>query len=222
MTKLDSNLVKKIVSSYYKIQDTKISLQSINDSNDSPEIVDRIVSTLDSIEDIIKRPLVNYSNDTIVGKWAMSNYGIGPIITSGLISYIDVTKAATASAVWRYAGLDPSVKESKSAYSSDLKTLCWKIGNSFAKHSDKENCFYGKLYLQDKTRRLAKNKTLTKNEQLTEEHIDAQARRFAVKIFLSHFHAIAYQEHHNQPPVRPYYINIDGIQEKISIPNNPF
>ena len=113
------------------------------------------------------------------------------------------------------------------------------------KFSGKEECFYGKLYKQDKQRRTEKNKSgdysefakqilETKNFKanqtraklesgtLSYAQIYAQARRFAVKIFLSHYHAVAFQAHHGEPAPRPYIIAHGDHVHEIAIPNNPF
>ncbi len=241
---IDKSSIQKIVTSYNRIEDVKSAIQSLNDSADNLPILDSMISTLDSIDSIVKRPLSNYVEDSVVGKWASSQVGIGPVLSAGLMAYIDMEKAHSPGAVWRYAGLDPSFNNKK-RFSGELKSLCWKIGSSFAKYSSKTNCFYGKLYLQDKERRTKKNNEglyaqkaaeilsdlpykyrsdehLLKQGKLSDEQIDAQARRFAVKIFLSHYYTIAYQEYHGEPTIRPSYITINGKKEFIEIPNNPY
>jgi hypothetical protein len=113
------------------------------------------------------------------------------------------------------------------------------------KFSGKEQCFYGQLYKQDKLRRIDKNEagdyadfakeiletknfkanqTRSKLESgvLSDAQIDAQARRFAVKIFLSHYHAVAFQAHHGEPAPRPYIIAHGDHVHEIAIPGNPF
>lgn len=241
---MDKNSVQKIVNSYNRVQDVKSVIESLNELPQPIPALTSIIETLDSIETIVKRPLSSYTDTSIAAKWASSQLGIGPVFSAGLMSYIDVEKAHSPGAVWRYAGLDPSYT-GKNSFNSELKSICWKIGSSFAKHSSKPNCFYGKLYLQDKERRTAKNneglyadkakeilsnlpykyrsdQQLLEQGKLSDEQIDAQARRFAVKIFLSHYYAIAYQEQYDQPAVRPSHITINGKKEFIKIPNNPF
>ena len=48
-----------------------------------------------------------------MGEWSRAIVGIGPVIASGLMAHIDITKAPTVGHIWRYAGLDPTVKWSK-------------------------------------------------------------------------------------------------------------
>lgn len=241
---IDKTSIQKIVTSYSRIQDVKLAIESLNSGSNTVPTIDSMIQALSSVDSIVKRPISNFIGDSIVGKWASSQVGIGQVLTAGLMSYIDIEKAHSPGAIWRYAGLDPSYNNKKS-YNSELKSICWKIGSSFAKYSTKPNSFYGKLYLQDKERRTAKNEEglyadkaqeilsdlpykyrsdqdLLMQGKLSDEQIDAQARRFAVKIFLSHYYAIAYQEHHGEPAVRPSFITINGKKEFIDIPNNPF
>jgi hypothetical protein len=197
------------------------------------------------MENSLKNPLKVFAESYPVGQWALSQYGIGPVITAGLIAHIDIEKASTAGSVWRYAGLDPTMKwekGSKRPFNAELKVLSWKIGQSFMKFSGRDQCFYGKLYLQDKQRRVELNESgayadrakeilTTKNwkankssdtlksGKLPAAQIDAQARRFAVKIFLSHFHTVWFETHFNRKAPTPYTIaHMDHVHQ-IDVPN---
>ena len=246
MSNLDNNSVRKIVASYYKIQEAKASIENLLKDEDDIELVELMLDSLDSVDSIIKRPLTNYSTASVVGEWCINQYGLGPVLTAGIMSHIDITKANTAGALWRYAGFDPAAQDSgKAAYNGELKNICWKIGLNFSKYANRSKCFYGHLYLQDRARRTDNNNSLmyadkayelldnasSKNKphfdtlslgKLPQDQIDAQARRFAVKIFLSHYHAVAYQAHYNLVPDRPSFIYIDGEKQEVPIPNNPF
>lgn len=249
---LDSRSAREVVAAYYNLQANRIAFAAQArelKKNDSPsELVEYLSYNLGLMEKALKNPLEAYANNSVVGSWALSQYGIGPVLSAGLMAHIDITKAPTAGSVWRYAGLDPTQKWEKGKprpYNAELKTLCWKIGQSFMKFSGKDECFYGQLYKQDKARRIAKNEagdyaefaksiletksfkanqTRSKLESgvLSDAQIDAQARRFAVKIFLSHYHAVAYQAHHGEPAPRPYIIAHGDHVHEIAIPNNPF
>ena len=167
------------------------------------------------LEKQIAAALDRYSNAQPIGRWARSIVGVGPIITSGLIAHIDIKKAETASDIWSFAGLNPTVtwaKGQKRPWNAALKTLCWKLGQSFMKVHNNPRSFYGKMYEDRKASELAKNEAgeraavaaeiLTKKNfgkstdaykayssgKLPPAHIDARARRYAVKMFLAHFH----------------------------------
>jgi hypothetical protein len=249
---LDDPSARKIVDAYYTLQENRMAFaaqtRELQKQGSAHELVALLYDGLYRMEKALKRPLEDYAKSSVAGEWAISQYGIGPVLAAGLSAHIDIVKAPTAGSVWRYAGLDPTQtweKGQKRPFNAELKTLCWKIGQSFMKFSGKDECFYGQLYKQDKARRIAKNEagdyadfaksilekknfkanqTRSKLESgiLSDAQIDAQARRFAVKIFLSHYHAVAFQAHHGEPAPRPYIIAHGDHVHEISIPNNPF
>lgn len=249
---LDQASARKIVDAYYTLQENRMAFaaqtRELEKQGSPHELVALLYDGLYRMEKALKRPLEQFAGSTTEGKWALEQYGIGPVLAAGLLAHIDITKAPTAGSVWRYAGLDPTQtweKGQKRPFNAELKTLCWKIGQSFMKFSGKEDCFYGQLYKQDKARRIEKNnagdyadfaksilekknfkvnQTRAKLEtgKLSDAQIDAQARRFAVKIFLSHYHAVAYQAHHGTPAPRPYIIAHGDHVHEIAIPKNPF
>ena len=249
---LDQASARKIVDAYYTLQENRMAFaaqtRELEKQGSPHELVALLYDGLYRMEKSLKAPLQQFAGSTVEGKWALEQYGIGPVLAAGLLAHIDITKAPTAGSVWRYAGLDPTMtweKGQKRPFNAELKTLCWKIGQSFMKFSGKEQCFYGQLYKQDKARRIEKNEagdyadfaksilekknfkvnqTRAKLEtgKLSDAQIDAQARRFAVKIFLSHYHAVAYQAHHGEPAPRPYIIAHGDHVHEIAIPNNPF
>lgn len=249
---MDQNSTRKLVDAYYTIQENRMAFSAqareLQSQGSPSELVEFLSYNLQLMEKSLKFPLESFADSTIAGKWALSQYGIGPVLAAGLCAHIDISKAPTAGSVWRYAGLDPTQKWEKGQkrpFNAELKTLCWKIGQSFMKFSGKEQCFYGQLYKQDKARRISKNEagdyadfakeildtknfkvnqTRAKLESgvLSDAQIDAQARRFAVKIFLSHYHAVAFQAHYGEPAPRPYIIAHGDHVHEIAIPGNPF
>ena len=157
--------------------------------------------------------------------------GIGPVISAGLLAHIDIEKAPTVGHIWRFAGLDPTVKWEKGKkrpWNAGLKTLCWKAGQSFMKLSGREDCYYGGVYRERKAYEIVRNdrgdnttlavQLVLKVGKTTEAHkhlstgklppgqIDARARRYAVKLFLSHLHAEWYRRHFHKEPPLPYPI----------------
>lgn len=201
------------------------------------------------IENNLRSVLGHYAAAHLPGKWAQAICGIGPVISAGLVAHIDATKALYAGQVWRFAGLDPSVvweKGKKRPWNAKLKVLTWKIGESFVKVQNKENDFYGKVYAAYKEREIRRNEAGELAEQaraklenfkigrtteayghysqgrLPPAHIHARAKRAAVKLFLSHYHAVAYEcEHGTAPPV-PYALeHLVGHHHMIAVPNWP-
>jgi hypothetical protein len=166
-------------------------------------------------------------------------------------------------------------------WNASLKTLCWKIGDSFCKFSNHEKCFYGHLYKERKVYEMTRNaqvkevprsfvdpviddpttglikidgeiltayeikgkwfyngnakwaqhKLATTNIQAAEAkriyesghlppgHIEQRSRRWAVKLFLSHWHAEAFRDHFGKEPPNPYPIeHLDGHTRMIESP----
>lgn len=155
-------------------------------------------------------------------------------------------------------------------WNAELKTLCWKIGESFNKNKNRENDHYGwhidrrKHYEWEKNIRgdyagQAREVLASKNigrgteayawysgqyrlqpddvvialagtneikgildERRSERgvpmlppgHIHARAKRYAVKIFLAHYHAVAYELHHGRPSPMPYALaHLEHVDE---------
>ena len=104
----------------------------------------------------------------------------------------------------------------------------WKIGESFVKVKSNENDIYGKVYDARKQREVVKNErgdfadqaeaALTEKKygkdtearkayeegKLPKARIHARAKRYATKLFLSHWHHVAYESHFGTPPPKPY------------------
>ena len=203
----------------------------------------------------------------------MSNLGIGPVITAGLLAHIDLESCrciqykgiprhkrpkhkcpglTSAGAIWTFAGLmdpkdQPWEKGQKRPYNAALKTLCWKLGESFKKVSGNLESLYGQLYRQRKEFEVANNENglLKEQAQLRLEKakrgryqispeqrktwesgklqamgLDLRAMRYAVKIFLSHFHCVG-REILTGEVVKPWIIVHGGHTEYIPPPNWP-
>lgn len=133
--------------------------------------------------------------------------------------------------IWRFAGLDPTrkwEKGQKRPWNATLKTLCWKAGQSFMKFSGRDDCYYGIVYRQRKDYEIARNErgenaaaaaeALPRVSRSTDAYkslsigklppaqIDARARRYAVKLFLSHLHHEWHKLKFGTEPPLPYPI----------------
>lgn len=186
-----------------------------------------------TLERQIFRAMDRYTDVYRIGRWSKSILGIGPVLSAGLMAHIDIEKAETTAAIWRFAGLDPTVrweKGCKRPWNAQLKTLCWKIGESFCKVSGKPDSLYGQAYRERKAEEQARNERYEFANQAADKlerfnigkdtdaykwysvgklppaHIDQRAKRWAVKLFLSHWHEIAYEAHFGNPAPAPYAI----------------
>jgi hypothetical protein len=197
------------------------------------------------LETQVKRALAKYVDGHVVGSWLLGVYGIGPVISAGLLAHIDIKKAPTAGHIWRFAGLDPTVKwlpKTKRPWNAGLKVLTWKAGESFVKFSNHDECFYGKVWRKQKDIYIQRNEAgtyagrsaeilSTKNYgkdtdayaaysvgRFPPAHIHAMARRYATKLFLAHLHHVMHVRILKKEPVLPYPIGILGHAHYIPPP----
>lgn len=207
-----------LVDLYYQIQEFRIGSDAqVRQSKkiDEPgEVISFFADQCGKLENQIKKALDEYSSSSPLGRWAKAQIGIGPVIAAGLLAHIDIEKAETAGAVWKFAGLDPAQKWEKGQkrpWNAKLKVLAWKAGESFVKTCNHERAFYGKIYKERKLKEQERNEQKAFADQaaaklkrfkigkdteaykhysqgnLPDAHIHARACRYAVKLFLSHY-----------------------------------
>lgn len=259
---LSSEEARFLVKNYYIYQEMR--KRSVQQSDAlardyTPNILLQLTSGvfLES-EKIVKKALEVYTDNHPMSAWMKQIYGIGPVISAGILANIDITRAPTAGALWAYAGLDPHrptgigrdrlkahppemlpnnipsfkthVDTKKRYWNADVKRLAWIIGDLFRKFSGRPECLYGHYYLQRKEYETAKNergdyaeyaakqlkwkdykenptRTFLEAGKLSPAHIDARARRHAVKLFLSHLHHVWYVQHYGVEPPKPFAIS---------------
>jgi Transposase IS116/IS110/IS902 family len=237
-----------MVDAYYLMQDDrKRAHNQVRAMDTEPHtVIGWLAEQSEVLEHQIRRALDEYSDNHAVGPWLKSNHGIGPVIAAGLLAHIDIRRAPTVGHIWRFAGLDPSVKWGKGEkrpFNGALKVLCWKIGQSFMKFSGDEKCVYGAVYREHKAKYVARNdggeyaaraaELLTEKKwskdtdawkhltggKLPPAQIDARARRYAVKLFLSHLHCVWWFIEHKELPAAPYAIAHRDHTHFIDMPN---
>lgn len=214
------------------------------------EMMSWLNANLDVLEGQIKGMLDKWSAAQPMGRWARGVCGIGPVISAGLIANIRIEEAPTAGHIWRFAGLDPTSKWEKGEkrpWNAGLKRLCWLMGESFVKVSGNKRDIYGKLYLQRKAYETQRNESgaladqakkrleenakrkkklepglieILQSGKLPQIALHERSKRWAVKIFLSHWHAEAYRQHYHQEPPAPYPIAILGHAHFIEGPES--
>ena len=221
-------------------------VRALTKSEEPHSLVQWLGGQNETLENEIKKLLDVYTDSRLDGVWMKSLYGVGPVIAAGMLAHIDVRRAKTCGAVWRFAGLDPTVvwnKGEKRPWNASLKTLCWKSGQSFMKFAGNDDCFYGHVYRNRKAEEVARNdrgentgraatilatkrfKPSTEaykhymTGKLPPAQIDAMARRHAVKLFLSHIFMVMYFSHFGKLPPSPYAIAILGHAHFIPPPN---
>ena len=152
------------VNAYYDLQDYRIASanqqRKLLEGEKPSDYMQWLNLNVGIIEANIKFMLDKWSAAQPMGEWAREITGIGPVIASGLIANIDIEKAATVGHIWRFAGLDPTLKWGKNErrpWNASLKRLCWLMGESFVKVSGNEKDIYGKFYLKRKAYEMERN-----------------------------------------------------------------
>ncbi|MCC8015635.1 MAG: IS110 family transposase [Eubacterium sp.] len=245
---LSKNEARYLVDTYYQIQDfRKATANQCRSMNEEPhETLEFFKGDFETIENDIKKALDEYTDNNAVGRWCKSICGIGPVISAGLLAYIDITQAPTAGHIQAYAGLDPTKewkKGEKRPWNAGFKCLCWKIGQSFVKVCNNKNDVYGHIYKLRKDYETEKNEKGDYAEQakaklekfkigkdteaykyysvgkLPPGHIQQRCERYATKIFLSHLHHVMYLDYYHTEPPKPYALAILNHAHMIEIPN---
>ena len=161
---LTATEARYLVDSYYGMQDGRIrannQIRALTASGEPHESIAWLSTESRVLEESVKRALDSYSANHPVGKRMRTVTGVGPVISAGLLAHIDITRAPTAGAIWRYAGLDPTSewkKGQKRPHNASLKTLCWKLGESFVKVCNHKDAVYGKIYQERKEAEIVQN-----------------------------------------------------------------
>ena len=241
--------VRYLVDAYYEMHASRNAASQVRSSAGSKKphsVITWFFDQNERLEEQIERALDLWTESIPAAAWAKGIAGIGPVIAAGLTAHIDILKCPTVGRIWRFAGLDPTVEwqaDTKRPWNAALKSLCWTIGESFVKASGREGDFYGKLYLQRKAVEHTRNEAGEFASQakaqlarassgrdggdarwyaegkLPPAHIHSRAKRWAVKLFLAHYHHVAWKLATGQEPPKPYVIaHLDHV-DCITPPN---
>jgi hypothetical protein len=185
-------------------------------------------------EGVLKTALGEFAAQYTVGQWIQSLFGFGPVISAAMLASFDIRKAPTVGGFWRFAGLDPTLewkKGQKRPYNAKLKAICaYRVGETQVKFWNDERCYYGQL-MQAKKRELEALNAAGKFSETAQQQVEAatpkvkaldryklywvegvlaplqihaRARRWAVKLFLSHLHHVMYRDYHDADPPAPF------------------
>lgn len=246
---LSPSEIRYLVDAYYQVQEYRKALanqiRTTSQAGEPSSVFCWLFDNVERLEKNIRSALDAYTDKHPVGKWAKSVKGIGPVLSAGLLAYIDIEKAPTVGHIWRYAGLDPTVKWKKGEkrpWNASLKRLCWLIGECFVRVQNRKGDFYGHLFAQRKAIEQQKNEAREYADQAAEKlrrfnigkdteaykyysqgklppaHIHERAKRWTVKLFLAHWHEVAYRHHFKKDPPKPYPIAILGHADYIEPP----
>ena len=304
--------IRFLVNSFYQMQNDRIrtnnQIRSLKDNSKDNYVIQWFSDYRQQAEDTLEKVLTYYVEGQELGRWLNSILGIGPLISAGLLAYIDIDKAPYVGHIWRYAGLDPThewlgkeksaklVKEmvsgskptreeviniavklnrkadnlwnsaqdkkkgvetgkgvttnslimalAKRPYNADLKTLCYKISDQLCiRQVNNPKNYYAPMFLEYKAKQHKQNDegrfaeiaerkigTVGKSTKagqayaqgrLSDGEIQMRSRRWLVKLFLSHYHHVAYEVQYGETPPKPYVIEHLGHAHYMAPPNWP-
>lgn len=201
--------IRLVVDSYFQIQKLRVQvgnrLNAVERKTDEPNIyidfLQKMANNLNSLEKECIKIAKEYVKDHPAWNWLKRVKGIGVVYTAKLLSYIDIEKADTVSALWRYAGLgvvdgkaEKKVKGEKLHFNNRLKSTMYLIGSSFLKSKGK----FSQIYYQEKERQEREHPELSKGQ------IHYRALRKMNKIFLACLWE--YWRQAEGLPVRKFYV----------------
>lgn len=254
-----------LVSTYYTMQEQRLrtsnQVRALSKNGEPHRTIEFLLSQNELLEQQVKKALEVWAESKELGQWCLSIVGIGPVITAGLMSEINIREGGAINPltgkrgpiesvghIWSFAGLNPNIKWEKGQkrpFNADLKVLCWKIGESFVKTKGNPEGWYGHaydyrkaieqennengLYAEQAAHILATKKIGKETEayaaysqgKLPAGHLHARAKRWAVKLFLSHYHNVAYQIEFGKEPPMIYAVNVLGHSDYVAPPNWP-
>lgn len=106
--------VKFLVKCYYEFQKERIisnnRIKAVERNGAEPvACLSFFMSHFEELEKTMITPLKAYVENDEVGQWLIKNKGIGPVIAAGFLSFLDITRAPSASHFISHAGFDPSM-----------------------------------------------------------------------------------------------------------------
>ena len=206
-----------LVDAYYIMQEdrkrTRAQERALGENKEPHSVITWLAEQSKTLEQQITRALDVYTQAHLVGDWLRGVFGVGPVLAAGLLAHIDIKQASTVGHIWSYAGIagdgqKPWQKGQKRPWNPTLKTICWRLSDSFVKFSNNQKCFYGQIYRQRKALEVEKNEhcefkhiaeaRLRRDRErgrssverpfheagkLSPGHLELRARRYAVKLF---------------------------------------
>jgi transposase len=178
-----------------------IERQDDNTTDRQQQIVERWLNRFSQLESELDQDIEAAAGEYRIYPYVTEIRGIGPLLAAKLIAMIDIERASTPSALWKYAGYavdqngerDRLHKGEKSPYNTRLKTTCYLIGTSMLRC----NSPYRRVYDAAKERYQATRPDWNK------ARIDMASRRKMIKVFLVHLWLV-WRELEGLPTRTPY------------------
>jgi hypothetical protein len=156
--------------------------------------------TFAELENELDRQIVEKVEDLAIVNLICGVKGVGNMLAAKMISMIDITKADTPSALWRYCGYavidgerERPTKGEKLHYNSRLKSTLYVVGGSFLKSNSPYRAIYDS----------AKEYYQANREDWTKLHIHNASLRKMIKMFLAHLWVV-WRTVEGLPVTEPY------------------
>ena len=182
----------------------------------------QLANETEKIEKMYKMLMEQYiSKEPIWYMWLSKIKGISLVLASNLIKNFGYCeKYRYVSSLWRHCGLDPEGAKGwrhgeKIHYNPRLKTLAWKIADSFVKQRTQP---YRGIYDNEKQRQISLMENGAENKPQNLKHADLRARRKMVKVFLQHYFVVA-RTLKNLPLSKPYAFDRLGHSHYVPPPH---
>jgi hypothetical protein len=133
-------------------------------------------------------------------------------------------------------------------WNKQLKQICYHLGMVFLRNRNNKDHFYGQAYDYRKKfeedrnekgyyKEMARERLATRfttidregspylafiQDKIPPHHVDKIARRWAIKLFLEHFHQVSFYERYGMLPPRSYRVSMLGGQDRYVCPNWPY
>jgi len=155
-----------------KINNQLLAYQRLTDEP-NPDEIEFLTETMQPIKarlDKIDRAVAKHmkASEHPLVKAALGVPSVGPITMAGLTVYVDLEKARSASALWKYTGLHASsgdryTKGEAGGGNKTLRTMLWNMANSMTKN---RACPYRDVYDRTKARlEVSEKVTKSRNNQ---------------------------------------------------------
>ena len=184
-------------------------IHAVDDGRSTMDIgtTQHFMGRFQALEDECASLIATAIKDHEMWPWLDCVKGIGPGLAGAILAPIDIERAGTVSALWRYAGQgvneegqrDRPTKGEKLPYNAGLKRTMFLVASSFMRASSP----YRREYDE------AKEHYQANRPDWTPKHIDMASKRRMVKLFLSHLWTI-WRYERKLPMRMPYALTVLG------------
>lgn len=192
------------------------------------DLTDELLERTNDLEKWIDKKVAKLILTHPAYPWFSKVKGIGKENIGKVVAQVDIEKATTISALWKYAGFSVDngkapkrTKGEKLSYNSELRSMCWRVGKSLIMAQGRFYDYYKsqkERYVQRYTAEgisivptaaLPKKsgKTYEPEGKISEGHVHNQAMRKMIKLFLACLWLV-WREQEGLPTTKPYAIDI--------------